>query len=165
MDKRTANILFAAWLAEQQPAVFNALARQAGAGSSQPMKLEGFLDTLRSIGSGITTAAKTVAGAVGSTVRSVGTFLGSQAGQATLSSAVQIYSQTHMPAAGVISAQYQRAQEGQAPADISMQWDPATQQYVPIGNTAALRQVNYTPWLMAGGAALLAILLIKTLRS
>ena len=62
IDKQTANVLLAAWLSENAPDVFQALAKAAGDHASQPLSgIGGITDILKSIGSGITSAAKSVA--------------------------------------------------------------------------------------------------------
>lgn len=159
-----AQTLFAAWLAENQPAVFNALLRRA-APQLPAQGLSGFTDILKSIGGTIGSAAKTVVTTLGSAVQSVGGFLTTSGGQQTLQTALQVYAQTQMPAAQTIAQQQALAQSGAPPADVQMAWDPASQTWVPTGATRALQAgqiwAQYGPWILAGGAALLAILFLR----
>lgn len=160
---KTSNVLFAAWLAENQPAVFNLLLKKADP-AAKPQQLEGFTDVLKSIGSAAGSAARVLASGLSTAVKSVGSFLGSSSGQQTLQTALQVYAATQLPAAQTIAAQNGLAQAGQAPADVQMQWSPAQQQWIPTGNVAALKPSfmdQYGPWLLAGAAALLALLILR----
>lgn len=143
--------LYAAWLAENFPAVFNDLAtRAAAAARTRPppaMKLEGFTDILSSIGSSIGTAAKAVAGGLSTTVKSVGAFLNTDAGQGALSTVAQLYAAKKLaPSASALSElQYQRAAQGLAPVPAGVQYDPSTGTYVPVnaqGQILSLSQVR-----------------------
>lgn len=128
ISKQDSNVLLAAWLAENYPALFAQLvAKVAPAQPAQP--LQGFSDVLRSIGSGITSAASAITSTLSSGVKAVGSFLGSQQGQETLTGLAAAYGALN---AATISTQQQRASAGQAPAVIETRYDPSTQSYVPI---------------------------------
>lgn len=166
--------LFAAWLAENQPQVFNALAQRAGAQTGQPQQLSGFTDLLSSIGSSISGAARAVAGGLSSTIKSVGGFLGTGAGQQTLTALATTYAASQ--AGPALQLQADRAAAGQPPAPIQMVWDAAQQKYVatdPAGQLlSAQRLASYqpsflsgaTPWILGGGALLLVTLLFMRKR-
>ena len=142
-QKAVANTLLAAWLAEQYPEVFNELlirsTNPTGAPNAvnlapPPVGLSGFTDTLSSIWGGITSAASTVANAVAPAVKSVGSFLGSQAGQNILATAVALKYGSGSSQAGIIGTQVNRTQAGQTPAPIQTVYDTSTGTYVPVLN-------------------------------
>lgn len=143
--KQVAMRLYAGWLAENAPAIFNALLKQApgapkglsGLGHCR-MQLSGITDIFDSIGSEVSDAASSVADSLGSAVSSVGDFLGSPKGQGTLTALVSDYAATQTTAAKVTAAQNQLALQTQVPASVGLQWNPTTQSYVPYGNLSRL---------------------------
>lgn len=182
LDKQTSNVLFAAWLAEVYPEVFDMLAREVG-GEPAP-QLSGFVDILSSIGSAIGSGAKAVysgasgalqalASGAGSAIQTVAGVLGSAQGQQTLSQAISLLSPSNQAA---VSTQLSRASAGQAPATIDTAYDPRTQSYVPVyvnpnGQTSA-----FTPQMagalspsffqqygiyLVGGAIIITLLLTR----
>lgn len=164
MRDTTDQTLFAAWLAENRPDLFNALARASGAQTGQPMKLEGFTDILASIGSGISSAARSVASGLSTTVKGVGNFLASSSGQSALARLGTAYVAIKTaPEAAALQAQVDRANAGLAPAPIEMTWDASRQQYVPVyqGQPLSVGQARslgsslttYLPWIVGGLAA------------
>lgn len=184
--KDVASVLFAAWLAEQYPDIFNELrvraenptgaARRVDLGPP-PVGLAGFTDTLSSIWGGITKAASTVASGLGTAVQGVGNFLGSQAGQNVLATAVALKYGSQSPQASIIGTQNQRSQSGVTPAPIQTVYDQATNTYVPVLNqqtTAGQVQYpvsqqlltqlqpsfidKYGIWLIGGGVGLVLLI-------
>lgn len=163
--------LLAAWLAENQPNVFNALVRRAGIAEA-PQRLEGFTDILKSLGSGISNVAKSVAGGLSSTVKSVGAFLGTKEGAASLTALASTYGaiQLSKVQSQAVQTQASRAAAGLAPAPIEMQWDAARQQYVAVapngaalnaGQLSQLAAAPWLPWAMLGGGLILAVLFLR----
>lgn len=141
IEKQVASTLMAAWLAENYPDVFNELLVRAtnptGAAHAVNLAppavgLNGFTDTLSSIWGGITKAATTVASGLGTAVKSVGSFLGSEAGANVLATAVALKYGSKSPQASIIDTQYQRSQSGVTPAPIQTVYDQTSGTYVPI---------------------------------
>lgn len=160
-----ANTLLAAWLAENHPELFSALAARAGAASAPG--LHGFTDVLSSIGSTIGSVASKVASGLSTTVQTVGTFLQSDAGKTTLATLAAAQLQSAQNKA--LQTQVQRANAGLTPAPITSTFDATTGSFVPALSTpggayplsaqtlASLQPSfldRYGLWLAAGGAAL-----------
>jgi len=133
LPKPVANTLFAAWLAEAYPEVFEALADHAAI-PSDGHNLSGFMDVLTSIGGGISDAAKYVVNNLSSTVQAVGSFVNSPAGQSALSAIIS--NNVGGIGSATIATQAARAQTGAVPAAIQTVYNPATQTYVPVMTNA-----------------------------
>lgn len=106
---------FALWLMKDQPQLFIALAERAGVPVVK--QLNGFADIFSAIGSGISTAAK-----------SVGSFLTSSAGLTTLSTLGGVYLNTQAQKKAV-QIQLEQAKAAQAAAPIETAYNPTTQAY------------------------------------
>lgn len=189
-QKAVASTLLAAWLAEQYPEVFNELlvrsTNPTGAPSAvnvapPPVGLNGFTDALSSIWGGISSAASSIASSslvqgLGSAVKSVGSFLGTPAGQNVLATAVALKYGNQSSQAAVMYTQNQRAQAGQTPAPIQTVFDQSTGTYVPVLTQQtpvgtqqypvsnqilnALQPTfidRYGPWIIGGGIALVLV--------
>lgn len=171
-DKRqVAMTIYAGWLAENAPAIFNALLSQVQNGpkgvaglahcnGNCRMKLSGITDVLDSLGSEVSDAASSVADGLGSAVSSVGDFLSSSKGQGTLTALVSDYAASQTTAAQVTNAQNQLALQARLPASVGLTWNPATQTYVPYGNLSQLSSGSwqrYLPFILLGGGALILV--------
>lgn len=175
---------FAAWIKITHPELFDALAKAAQQhqktapikAALKPKGLSGFLDTLTSIASDVTSG-------IGTAVQSVGNFITSPDGIKTMSGLATSYLQNQAQQA-VLQTQLARAQAGQAPAPIAY----TTAQAVTPGGQAITTQVpiiqgasgqfsymssaqlrsltpggflqQYGIWLAVGGAAILLVILL-----
>lgn len=163
--KAVANTLLAAWLQENHPELFAALAARAGAPATPG--LAGFTDILQSIGSSIGTVATKVASGLSTAVQSVGSFLGSEQGQSVLATlaAARLASAQNK----ALQTQVARVNAGLAPAPIGSTFDASTGSFVPAlatpggsypisAQTLASLQPSffdkYKYWIAGGGAAL-----------
>jgi hypothetical protein len=184
-QKQVASTLLAAWLAENHPDVFNELLVRATnpAGGAVRVQLappdiglSGFTDTLSSIWGGISKAATTVASGLGTAVKGVGNFLGTEAGASVLATAVALKYGGKSTQASIIDTQYQRSQAGVTPAPIQTVYDQSTGTYVPVLNQQTsqgavqyplsnqiLNQLQpsfidkYGVWLIGGGIGLVLL--------
>lgn len=155
MNKQNADAL-ANWLARNQPQVFEQLYKAA----HQRAQLSGITDWLSAVGTSVGTAAK-----------SVGSFLTSQEGMATLGTIGSIYLQSQAQK-DALKLQVANAQAGYAPANVQtvganpynsvpVYVDPVTGYQQPL--TPQLTQqlmppssiMQYLPWVLAGGVVLL----------
>lgn len=185
VEKQVAQTLMAAWLAENHPDIFNELLVRSGnpTGAARAVDLAppqvglaGFTDALSSIWGGITKAATKVASGLGTAVKGVGTFLGSEAGASVLATAVALKYGQKSPQAAIIDTQYQRSQAGVTPAPIQTVYDQSTGTYVPILNQQTPQGVaqypisnqllnqlqpsfldRYGVWLIGGGIGLVLL--------
>jgi hypothetical protein len=154
----------AIWLANNHPALFQALAAR----SLERAGFADWSDILKSIGTGITTA-----------VKSVGSYLASSDGVKTLSSLAGSYLTTKAQK-DVLNMQVQRAEQGQEPASISYVMDSYTGQATPVytanGVTAQLdlnilRGLTPKPWYqtyalpLAIGGSVLFLMVIYRMRA
>lgn len=132
----------AASIARSNPALFDALAAKAGLTAPG---MSGFLDTIRSIGS-----------SVGTAVKSVGSFLTSQQGLQTLAELGGTYAATQQQRS-LLQMQIEAAQSAAAlPMPTGVHVNPA----LPVASFMA----QYGPWLLLGGGLLLGILLLTRRR-
>lgn len=119
----TAAQAFAAWLQQNEPELFNALAAEA---AKKAPGLGDWSSILSSIGSGV----ESVASDIGSAASSVGDYLTSSQGLQSLSQLAQTYLQGQT-AQQVTQLQLQRAAQGMAPAPVSYTTNAAGQ-VVPV---------------------------------
>lgn len=177
LDTQTSHELFAAWLAEVYPEVFNELAKAAGT-QNTATTLSGFMDILRSVGSGIVTATRTISSSFGGAVKQVGSFLASDAGKSTIEGIVGLYAAKQGMNANLaaISLQGERASANEAPAPIQTVYDPATGQYIPVLsptpdqnyalNSSLIQELRpsfldrYGVWVLGGGLLLVTLIYI-----
>lgn len=187
-QQQVAGILTAAWLAENYPDLFNELAVQlnpAGAPrdvylAPPTVGLAGFTDTLSSIWGAVTNVAGKVASGLGTAVKTVGTFLGSEAGQSALSALVASKYGSNSMQTAVVNTQLNRTQAGQTPAPIETRYDPATGVYTPVLtqqtgttyelNPQLLNQLQptfiekYGLWMVGLGFGVVALILLTNRR-
>lgn len=148
----------AVWIARNQPHVFEALVREA----NKRGQLHGITDWLSSVGSSLGDAAK-----------SVGSFLTSQQGIATLGTIGGLYLQTQAQK-DALKLQIRQAQVGQAPipiqsvganpySSVPVYTDPTTGQSYSLTPqlTSQLQSGNgwrdSLPWLIGGGFLILVL--------
>lgn len=141
--KEPAAQAFAAWLQQNEPELFAALAQQA----VTVRGLAGITDILSSIGSGLASAASSVGSAIGTAAKNVGSFLTSSLGMSTLSSLATTYLQSQAQK-NALQVQLAQAQANRQPAPIETRYDAATNTYVPVLTTTAGTQ-TLTPDLTA----------------
>lgn len=170
LSKEISATLFAAWIAENYPELYEELAKHVPNAPKQ--NLSGFTDFLKNVGSTIGNVATNVVSGLSTGIKSVGTFLASQEGAQTLTSLASAYTAINQ---ATIQTQAARAQTGQAPAVIETRYDTATQSYVPIYSPDGKVAYNvngqllsslapsffrqYGLWLILGGAGLLFVYL------
>lgn len=156
MTRQQSSVLLARWLAENQPAVFEALMRRSQ-GEVQP-QLSGIADFLSTIGT-----------SVGSAVKSVGSFLTSEDGMKTLATVGGIYL-TSQAQKDALKVQMARAQAQTQPAPIYTVGADTNNPYPMIGTQSSARPLTpatanawlpagwpvWAPWAI-GAAALLAL--------
>lgn len=114
---------FAAWLEQNEPALFAALAEHAAAAGT---RLGDWSSILSDVGSFASSVGSDISGAASS----VGTYLTSSQGMQSLASLANTYLQSQT-AQQVVSAQLARANQGMAPAPITYQTNAAGQ-VVPV---------------------------------
>lgn len=149
----------AAWLAKNEPAIFDALLRAAATESAQ---LSGITDFLKSLGTSVTGAVKTV-----------GSYLTSSQGIDTLTTLGSTYL-GYKQQQNVLQTQVSLAQAGYSPAPIQNTIG-ANNQVVPVytpTNQVATDQLLYqlrpsffeqykAPILIGGGLLLLAVIALR----
>lgn len=151
------NEALARWLAVNQPKVFEALVAK-----SRQHQLNGVTDFLKSVGTSF-----------GSAVKSVGSFLSSKDGMATLGAIGGIYLQTKAQK-DALKLQVQLAQAGQPLANIQstgptpsaspIYVDPATGAAYPFTSSLAQQlrpKTNWMPILIGGGLAIALIFMLR----
>lgn len=123
----TAAQAFAAWLQQNEPALFNALAAEA---AKKSPGLGDWSSILSSIGSGVENVAGDLGSGISSAASSVGDYLTSSQGLSSLTSLANTYLQSQT-AQSVAQVQLSRAQQGLAPAPVSYATNSAGQ-VVPV---------------------------------
>jgi len=147
----------ALWLAQNQPHVFQALMQH----SRQRAQLSGVTDWLSSVGTSL-----------GGAVKSVGSFLTSQEGIATLGALGTTYLTTRAQR-DALRVQVAQAQAGYPPQPVytvgtdqtPYYRDPATGQSYPLTSQIANQlqpAMNWTPLLIGGGVLFTILLLMRS---
>lgn len=109
----------AAWLAKNEPGLFNALMREAATQAARDSgQLSGILDWFKTAGSAIGSAASTAGGAVTNAVKAVGGYLASEQGMNTLATLGTAYV-GYKTQKNVLETQMQLASAGLSPAPIT----------------------------------------------
>lgn len=157
---------FAAWLAKDQPQLFLALAKNAGVPVQE--NLSGISDVLSAIGSGLSSAVKTV-----------GSFVTSKEGMTTLSTLATTYLTTKAQQ-DAVKLQIKQAEAQEAAAPIQTSYNAATGQYevlyttkngqtVPVTSQTANAVLNggsitsqaWFPYAAAAGVAFVLFLVLR----
>lgn len=145
---------FALWLAQNQPDVFQALVAQA----HRRGQLNGITDWLTSVGS-----------TLGSAVKSVGSFVSSPAGLATIGTLGTVYLQSQAQR-DALRLQTQQLQAGYPPQPIyssgtdAYYRDPATGQSYPMTSQLANQlkpPMNWIPIAIAGSAVIVIMFMLS----
>lgn len=144
----------ALWIAQNQPEVFKALAKEA----NKRGQLNGITDWLSSVGSSL-----------GNAVKSVGSFISSPAGLTALGTVGTVYLQTQAQK-DALKLQVSMAQAGYAPQPVysagangqaTYYVDPRTGQQIPFNSSLAnqlkppMQLTDFVPWILGGTALLL----------
>lgn len=143
----------AVWLAQNQPAVFQALV----AAATRRQQMAGITDWLTSVGTSL-----------GGAVKSVGSFVSSPAGMAALGTIGTVYLQTQAQK-DALKLQMEQVRAGQSPQPVytsgtdAYYRDPATGQSYPLTSQLASQlkpPMNWLPiGLTAGGVVLVLFML------
>ncbi len=159
LKPRTPTEALALWIAQNQPELF----KQLAARSNQAGQLHGITDWLAGVGSSLGTA-----------VKSVGSFLSSPGGIATIGTLGSAYLQTQQQK-NALKVQIAQAQAGYPPQPVysygangaTYYQDPVTGQQIPMSSALANQLMpaksiaDYLPWIFGGGALLLAVYSMK----
>ena len=176
ITKELATKAFAAWLAQNEPELFAALAEraQSAAPAAGVAGLGDWTSLLSSIGSGIASAVSNVA-----------SYVGSAAGVNSLTSLAQTYL-TSKNQKNALQVQLAQAQAAKPPAPIETRYDAATNTYVPVYTPAPTASVpnptpipltadlsaqllsqtqgfnwqKWLPWIAGGGAGLILLVIV-----
>lgn len=168
---------FAAWLSQNEPELFAALAQRAAQSDKGVAGLGDWSSVLSSIGSGIASAVKNVA-----------SYVSSPTGVSSLTSLAQTYLQSQGQK-NALQVQLAQAQAGYAPAPIETRYDAATNTYVPtytppagtgagvpvpltpdlsaqlLSQSQGFDWQRWLPWILAGGAAAALVIWLATRNS
>lgn len=154
------NEALALWIAKNQPQVFERLMRSA----QQRAQLSGITDWLSSVGTSL-----------GGAVKSVGSFLSSPEGMATVGALGTVYLQTQAQK-DALKLQLSQARAGYPPQpvysvgtqNVPYYQDPATGQSYPLTSQLASQlqpPMNWTPIAIAGGVGALLLVLFMGKRT
>lgn len=153
---------FAVWLAQNQPEVFQALVASA----TKHRQMNGITDWLTSVGTSL-----------GGAVKSVGSFISSPQGMATLGTIGTVYLQTQAQK-DALKLQVAQVQAGYSPAPVYTSGsgataqpyyrDPVTGQSYPLTSQLASQlqpATNWVPIAAVGGGIILVLILLSGRKS